>query len=214
MGELPMAAQPKLLRAIEERAISRLGGADEIPVDVRLVAATNRDLHNEVVAGRFRDDLFYRLNVFAIRLPPLRERVDDIPLLMEHLAQKHAPLMEVNWRGVTPAALSILQSYAWPGNVRELENAVQSAMLLADDRPVDLEDLPRPVRGVGAARPESGSQPVEPPGLAEMISQLERRVIRQALHAENHNHTRTAKRLGISRQTLLNKIHIYQLEPR
>ncbi|MFH1568860.1 MAG: sigma-54 dependent transcriptional regulator [Gemmatimonadota bacterium] len=210
IGELPLAAQPKLLRALEEGRIARLGGQGETILDVRLVAATNRQLEEEVAAGRFRDDLYYRLNVFAVCLPPLRERVEDVPLLVEHLAQKHAPLMEVAWAGATPAAMQCLQTYGWPGNVRELENAVQSALLLADGRPVDLGDLPPRVRG-GEVAPADGS-PVVPPSLAEMVAQLERRAIRQALQAEDHNHTRTARRLGISRQGLLNKIQAYGLE--
>ena len=205
IGELPLSAQPKLLRALEEGAITRLGGQGETPVDVRLMAATNRDLEEDVRAGRFRDDLFYRLNVFAIHLPLLRERVDDIPLLVEHLAQKHAPLIEVGWDGVSPAALEALETYSWPGNIRELENAIQSALLMADGQPLSLQDLPPSVRGAQAP-------PAEPPALSQMIAQLERRVIRQALQAEAHNHTRTARRLSISRQTLLNKIQAYGLE--
>jgi len=209
VGELPLAAQPKLLRVLEERTISRLGGQGEVPVDVRLVAATNRDLEADVAAGRFRDDLFYRLNVFAVTIPPLRERVDDVPLLVEHLAQKHAPLIDVPWAGMSPPALQCLQTYAWPGNIRELENALLSALLLADGRPLDLTDLPASIRGVEAT---PGAE-VDPPTLADMVSQLERRVLRQALQAEAHNHTHTARRLGISRQTLLNKIQLYELEP-
>jgi len=205
IGELPMAAQPKLLRALEDGAITRLGGQGQTPVDVRLLAATNRSLEEEVQAGHFRGDLFYRLNVFAIHMPLLRERGDDIPLLVEHLAQKHASLIEVGWGGVSPAALDALQSYAWPGNIREMENAIQSALLMADGQPLSLQDLPASVRGAQAS-------PAEPPALSQMIAQLERRVIRQALQAEGHNHTRTARRLSISRQTLLNKIQTYGLE--
>ena len=209
IGELPLLAQPKLLRALEERTISRLGGQGELEVDVRLVAATSRDLGAEVAAGRFRGDLFYRLNVFAIGLPPLRERPTDVPLLVEHLAQKHAPLIDAVWGGVTPAALQCLQTYEWPGNVRELENALQSALLLADGGVVDMADLPPSVRGVV---PGAGLE-VGPPTLADMVAQLERRVLRQALQIEDHNHTHAARRLGISRQTLLNKIQLYALEP-
>jgi DNA-binding NtrC family response regulator len=205
VGELPIEAQPKLLRALEEGQITRLGGQEPVHVDARLVAATNRDLEEAVRQGRFREDLYYRLNVFSIRLPSLRERVEDIPLLVEHLAQKHAPRLEVRWAGVAPETMQVLQAYEWPGNVRELENAVQAALLVADGRPIAIGDLPPSVRGMGTAR-------VEPPGLAEMVAQVEKRAIRQALNAEERNHTRTAKRLGITRQTLLNKMRQYGLE--
>jgi len=205
IGEMPLAAQPKLLRALEEGEISRLGGQETISVDVRLIVATNKDLEEEVRAGRFREDLYYRLNVFTVRIPPLRERVDDVPLLIEHFAQKYAPLLEVEWAGISAAALELLQSYSWPGNVRELENVLQAALLMANGCEIDLEDLPPSVRGEGV-------QEVAPPGLADMVAQLERRVIRQVLQAENHNHTRAAKRLKITRQTLLNKIQAHGLE--
>lgn len=205
IGEMPLTAQPKLLRALEAGEIARLGGTEAVAVDVRLIAATNKDLEEEVRAGRFREDLFYRLNVFAVRLPPLRERMEDLPLLVEHFAQKHAPLLEVEWAGMAPAALQLLQGYSWPGNVRELENAVQAALLMAEGCQVEIADLPSAVRG-------EGTQEVEPPGLAEMVAQLERRVVRQVLQAEGFNHTRAAKRLRITRQTLLNKIQAYGLE--
>jgi len=193
------------LRAIEEKQITRLGGQQAIPVDVRLIAATHKNLEEEVRAGRFREDLFYRLNVFALSIPPLRERAGDIPLLVEHLGQKYAPLLEVGWAGISPVALELLQTYPWPGNVRELENVIQAALLMAEGRPLRVEDLPPAVRGTGA-------QSVESPGLAEVLAQVERRVIQQALQAEGGNHSRTARRLGITRQTLLNKIQVYGLE--
>ena len=205
IGEMPLTAQPKLLRVLEGGEIARLGSTGSVAVDVRLIAATNKDLEEEVREGRFREDLFYRLNVFAVRIPPLRERVEDIPLLVEHLAQKHAPLLEVEWAGMAPLALQLLQGYAWPGNVRELENAMQAALLMANGCQVEIADLPPSVRG-------EGTQEVEPPGLAEMVAQLERRVVRQVLQAEGFNHTRAAKRLRITRQTLLNKIQAYGLE--
>jgi DNA-binding NtrC family response regulator len=205
IGEMPLASQPKLLRALEQGEISRLGGAGTVRVDVRLIAATNRDLEAELRQGRFREDLYYRLCVFPVRIPSLRERLTDVPLLVEPLAQKHAPLLEVGWAGISPAALETLQQYGWPGNVRELENALQSALLLADGRPLAVGDLPPSVRGQAA-------EPAVPPGLAEMVAQLERRAIRQALQLEGHNHTRTARRLQISRQTLINKIQAYRLE--
>ena len=205
IGEMPLTAQPKLLRALEAGEITRLGGAESVQVDVRVIAATNRNLEEEVREGRFREDLFYRLNVFAVRIPPLRERAEDVPLLVEHLAQKCAPLLEVEWAGIAEGALQLLQGYGWPGNVRELENALQGALLMANGCEIEAVDLPPSVRG------DTG-ETVEAPGLAQVVAQVERRVIRQALQVEGFNHTRAAKRLKITRQTLLNKIQAYGLE--
>ncbi|MBT4502751.1 MAG: sigma-54-dependent Fis family transcriptional regulator [Gemmatimonadetes bacterium] len=205
IGEMPLTAQPKLLRALEAGEITRLGGAESVQVDVRVIAATNRNLEEEVREGRFREDLFYRLNVFAVRIPPLRERAEDVPLLVEHLAQKCAPLLEVEWAGIAEGALQLLQGYGWPGNVRELENALQGALLMANGCEIEAVDLPPSVRG------DTG-ETVEAPGLAQVVAQVERRVIRQALQVEGFNHTRAAKRLKITRQTLLYKIQAYGLE--
>ncbi len=142
VGELPLAAQVKLNRALQEGEIRRVGASDPIAVDVRIVAATHRDLRAEAAAGRFREDLFYRLHVFPVRLPPLRERSEDVPLLAAHFLEKHARAFRRDVTGFEPDALAALASYPWPGNVRELENAVERAVAVARGSRVAAPDLP------------------------------------------------------------------------
>jgi len=204
--ELPSEAQAKLLRAVQEREITRIGGTKTIPVDVRMVAATNQDMETSIEEGRLRRDLYYRLNVVSIKIPPLRERKEDIPLLVDHFIARFAGEIERPLSGVSEEAIRLLNAYDWPGNVRELENVLQGAMVMAKDDFLRTEDLPLRIQTVEADRGEFRGT------LAEVVAQVERRLIGEALRIEGSNRTRTAKRLGITRKTLLNKIEGYGLE--
>jgi DNA-binding NtrC family response regulator len=153
VGELPPGLQAKLLRALQEREIRRVGGTKQIPVDVRLVAATNRDLAESVRKREFREDLFYRLNVIPIELPPLRDRAGDVPLLAYHFLGRYGRNRERPLEGIEPEALAALEAYAWPGNIRELQNAIERACVLADGPTLRLRDLGEHLRGRGRAAP-------------------------------------------------------------
>lgn len=206
IGELPLDAQVKLLRVLEERKITRIRGKKAIPVDVRIIAATNRDLNDEVKEGRFRLDLLYRLNVFTIVIPPLRERKEDIPLLTNFFIRKHNRALSLDVQTVTPETLKLLCSYDWPGNVRDLENAVQSAMILCTDGVIRPELLPDRVKGY-----ELTEQPVAV-SIREVNAQTEKELIRETLRKHNYNRTLTSEALNISRKTLFNKMKRYGLD--
>lgn len=211
IGELPLDAQVKLLRVLEERKITRIGGKKPIPVDVRIVAATNRNLDDEVKNGRFRLDLLYRLNVFTLILPPLRERKEDIPLLTNFFIRKYNQTLSLDVQAITPDAIKLLAAYDWPGNVRDLENAVQSAMILCTDGTIRPEHLPDRVKGYDLAE----SQTVAGAGtssIKEVNAQTEKEVILAALRKHNFNRTLTAETLGISRKTLFNKMKRHGLD--
>ncbi len=198
VGELKRDLQVKLLRTLQEREILRVGGTEAVPIDVRVVAATNRDLEREVREGRFREDLFYRLNVIPIALPPLRQRRTDIPLLVDHFLAKHGEPGRA--RAMAPEALEALVAYAWPGNVRELESVVERTLLLADGEVIRLEDLPATVRMRGG--PGAGGIPIEIPDEGLDLDELERSLILRALDKAEGNVTRAARLLGLSRRTL------------
>jgi DNA-binding NtrC family response regulator len=203
IGELPRSLQPKLLRALETGRIRRLGGDEEITVDVRVISATNRDLEAEVEAGRFRMDLYYRLAVFVIEIPPLRERPEDvIPLAKAFLADTGSAA-----RRLSQAAEQCLQAYAWPGNVRELRNSVLRAAILAAGDWVMPEHLPPAVRSACRERPPSAADD-GPRALAE----IERQAILEALDRCDGNRTRAARELGISRRKLLYRLKDYGAE--
>jgi DNA-binding NtrC family response regulator len=206
VAELPLEAQGKLLRVIQEREISRIGGTETIPVDVRLVASTNRDLESLTRSGGFREDLYYRLNVVAVHLPPLRERGEDIPLLVDFFLSRLHRVGEGRLEGVESQAMELFRRYPWPGNVRELENVLQGAAVMCRGPRIQPEDLPLRVQ-----QQEVGGQAGEASKLAEVLAQVERRIITEALELEKHNRTRTAARLGITRKTLLAKITEYGL---
>ncbi|MFA6111709.1 MAG: sigma-54 dependent transcriptional regulator [Candidatus Latescibacterota bacterium] len=207
IGELPPEAQGKLLRVIQEREITRIGGRDNVPVDVRLVAATNRELDRLVRDGAFRQDLYYRLNVVAIRLPPLRERPEDLPVLVDHFLARINQRTEHRVEGVAEAAMALFRQYDWPGNVRELENVLEGAAVMCRGTMVGPEDLPLRLQSrVGTALPAGDAT------LAQAVAAVERRIIAEALALEGHNRTRTAARLGVTRKTLLAKIAAYGLE--
>ncbi len=211
VGELAQDAQVKLLRALGEREITRVGGTRTVPIDVRVIAATNKDLEAEVARGAFREDLYFRLAVLSIALPPLRERAEDIPLLVEHFVRKYADELGKSVLGFTPAALRSLTGYAWPGNVRELENVIYEAMVLAEGEWVADGTLPARVRLPGAPPSEGGpAAPGGLPPLKEAVQSVagarERTLILEALRQAGGNRTRAASVLGVSRKTLFNKM--------
>jgi two-component system response regulator AtoC len=196
IGDVGPNLQARLLRALQEGTIRRVGANDPISVDVRIVAATNRDMDAAVKQGTFRADLYYRLHVVSIRIPPLRERREDIPLLAEHFAQKHG---RPEGSAISPEARELLVAYDWPGNVRELENAVARALALNPSGVVIPEDLPDAIR---IAQAESAPAPLPPPGDRPTLAELERRYASQVLGETGGNKTRAAEILGIDRKTL------------
>ncbi|HEY2513353.1 MAG TPA: sigma-54 dependent transcriptional regulator [Polyangiaceae bacterium] len=212
IGEIPVEMQVKLLRALQESEFERVGGIKTIRVDVRLVAATNRDLKKLISAGTFREDLFYRLNVVPIRLPALRERAGDIPLLVEHFLGKFNERLKKHVTGVEQDALDVLAAYPWPGNIRELENVIERAVLFCDATKVRVNDLPPEVRG-GTSAPPAQAADVDlqaalahDGGLKEHVkvamSRLERELVSRALQQTNGNVTHAARLLKISRKGL------------
>ncbi len=211
VGELPRDLQVKLLRALQERRIDRVGGVQPIEIDVRVVAATNVDLKKAVETGKFRNDLYYRLSVFPIHLSPLRERVDDIPLLVEHFLRQFAHRLGKSVGRVSPEALAALLEHPWPGNIRELENLVERAVLLTESDTLTLADLPTLE---GSSAPGEGAE-LDALDLKEYVrvhlARLERTRIQRVLEAEDGNVTRAARRLGISRKSLQTKMKEYGL---
>jgi DNA-binding NtrC family response regulator len=210
IGELPLDAQVKLLRVLEERRITRIGGKSLIPVDVRIIAATNRNLEEEVRKGNFRLDLMYRLNVFTIRIPPLRERKEDVPQLVDFFIQKHNKSLGLSIQNITPAAMKEIMNYAWPGNVRDLENAIQSAMILTPDGLIQTEHLPLRIRGYDLADTTAIVEPGNS-SIREINAQMEKEIILEALKQHSYNRTLAAETLNISRKTLFNKMRRYGL---
>ncbi|MEZ4392058.1 MAG: sigma-54 dependent transcriptional regulator [Polyangiales bacterium] len=213
IGEIPVEMQVKLLRAIQEGEIDRVGGIKPITVDVRLVAASNRELKREIVAGRFREDLFYRLNVVPIHLPPLRERRSDIPLLAQHFLSIHALRFRKPISQISPEAREALVNYGWPGNIRELENVVERCVLLSDGDTIRLRDLAPEVRaaspGAAGAADEDDDEQDDGAGggglkeqVREATTRLEREMIVRALAQTGTNVTQTARLLKISRKSL------------
>ncbi|PYN36102.1 MAG: hypothetical protein DME01_09725 [Candidatus Rokuibacteriota bacterium] len=200
---LRLDLQAKLLRVLQEREIERLGGIRPVPVDVRILAATNVNLRSAVRARAFREDLYYRLNVVPIHVPPLRERREDIPALVEHFVRKIARECNRDVRGVSAGALEVLTRYDWPGNVRELENVLHRAVVLARSPVIHLQDVPLDV-----AMPETGSRLGEDTGppLREAMEQFERQYILRVLEGTGWNVSRAARRLGVHRNTVLTKL--------
>jgi two-component system response regulator AtoC len=209
IGELPMPLQVKLLRALQERSIRRVGGSGERPVDVRVLAATARDLVEEVKAGRFRDDLFYRINVVQIHIPPLRTRPEDIPLLAEHFLKKHAGRLKLDAPGLPRALVPVLAAYSWPGNVRELENVIERALVLSGGQ-LGEDHLPPHVRTgkhLFEVRDDEGDLSVK-----RRLPALERTLIARALERSGGNRTKAAELLDLSVRALSYKIQDYGLE--
>ncbi|HJQ19802.1 MAG TPA: sigma-54 dependent transcriptional regulator [Gemmatimonadaceae bacterium] len=211
IGELPVPLQVKLLRALQEGEIRRVGDNTARPIDVRVVAATSRDLDDEVRAGRFRADLFYRVNVVRIQLPALHERREDIPDLVRHFISVFNTRLQLGIRGVTPPAMRLLMEYAWPGNVRELENVIERSMVLADGAHVDVEHLPAAIQSPGPLSAPSENDDIDL-SVKRRTEALERDLIGKALQQTNGNRTRAARLLDLSHRALLYKIKEYGLE--
>jgi two-component system response regulator AtoC len=203
IGEMPLHLQVKILRVLQERRLQHLGGTEAIPIDARIMAATNRDLAAAVCEGRFRDDLYYRLNVIHLEVPPLRDRTEDIPLIAGQLLARLNVRLGRSVGSIEPEGIRRLQAYSFPGNVRELENLVERALIFAEGDSLTATDLNLPV-GQGTAR-------VPPPPAASLES-VERAAVVAALQRWEGNRTRAAAELRISRRTLLNKIKQYGLE--
>ena len=219
ISEMRLDLQAKLLRVIQEQEFERVGGKHLIQVDVRIIATTNRDLKAEVAAGRFRSDLYYRLHVVPLKAPSLRQRLDDVPLLVHHFLRRAAKELGVPTVAVSPEALAILQSYAWPGNVRELANLVERAVILSPDGTIgpqvfksyleeDVASAAAPP--VEAVRPVPEVSSAEPVAAAETLNlrDLEKVMIERALVTTSGNRTRAARLLGISERTLRNKLNV------
>jgi two-component system, NtrC family, response regulator AtoC len=206
IGDMPLGLQPKLLRMLQERTVRPLGTSNEIPVDVRVVAATNRDLESAIEERQFREDLFFRLNVIHVELPPLRARGGDILLLAHHFLQKTSEREKKNIVGVSPAAAEKLVAYAWPGNVRELQNCVEHAVALARYDQITPEDLPEKIRSYRTSHVLVVSD--DPSELVPM-EVVERRYILRVLEAVAGNKTAAARILGIERKTLYRKLERY-----
>jgi len=199
IAELDVGMQAKLLRALQERKIRRVGGTHEIAIDVRVVAATNRDLRAMVADGRFRDDLYYRINVLSIDVPPLRERREDIPVLIDYFLKKHTRNTSRLVRGLTPETKKLMTEYSWPGNVRQLESAIERAILLCEGDYITVEDLPSDVRqDVGPVSDGAFKLPSE--GIN--FEDVERDLITQAMEQTDYNITKAAKLLGLTFRTL------------
>jgi transcriptional regulator with PAS, ATPase and Fis domain len=200
IGELDVSMQAKLLRALQEREIRRVGGTRPIKIDVRVVAATNRDLRAMVSDGRFRDDLYYRINVLSIDVPPLRERREDIPVLINFFLKKHTRNTSRLIRGLTPEARKVMLDYAWPGNVRQLESAIERAILLAEADYITVEDLPLEARQ--ETRPVAEGAGFKLPAEGVNFEDVERNLILQAMERTDYNITKAAKLLGLTFRTL------------
>ncbi|RCK77570.1 MAG: Response regulator of zinc sigma-54-dependent two-component system [Ignavibacteriae bacterium] len=200
IGNVSEKLQVDLLRVLETKQFTRLGGEQLINVDVRIICATNRDLEQAVKEGKFREDLYYRLNVFTIFLPPLRERKSDIPILVEHFIKKYSQVMSKPIMKIDPDALDVLMRYDWPGNVRELANAIERAMVIGKPPAIKKEDLPFQLLSNGVDKP-----------LSDSLEEIERAHILKILNQCDWNITRSAEILGIDRATLYNKINKYKL---
>ena len=210
IGDMPLSLQVKILRVLQERKITRLGGTMQMPINARIVAATNKDLEEMVREGSFREDLFYRLNVVRIHIPPLRERRSDIPLLAAYIVSKYNRQMGMRITGFAPDALEALKNHPFYGNVRELENVIERAMIFADGSVIGLDDLD--LRCAMIKKPSE--RPDDQVHLPEALSlrDIERNAIINALHRWEGNRTRAAEELGISRRTLISKIAEYSID--
>lgn len=206
ISEIDSSVQVKILRVLEERTFERVGGRDSLEVDVRLIAATNRDLRKLVDEKKFREDLYFRLNVVIIDLPPLRDRRDDIPLLAQRFLEEFNRENQKQVEGLTPDCLDALTAYAWPGNIRELRNVIERMIVLARQNKLTLRDLPPSVR-----ESVQGRSPAASPASGLSLEEAERNLIIKALESCRGNRTKAARQLGISRRTLHRKINEYGL---
>ncbi len=209
IGELPLSLQVKLLRVLQEDVIRRVGESKDQRIDVRIVAATHRDLTAEVKAGRFREDLFYRIHVLQLHVPPLRERKEDIPILVEHFLAKNNVRLGMSIRGLTAEAHAVLLDYAWPGNVRELENSLERAMVLCEQDSIGASDLPERIRE--SLDPVQVQLATGEISIKKTVAAIEQILIRRALARTKGNRTRAAQLLEISHRALLYKLKDYGL---
>jgi two-component system, NtrC family, response regulator AtoC len=218
VGELSPATQARLLRVLENRRFTRVGGREELQADIRIVAATNRELEAESKAGRFRADLYFRLSAFVIRVPPLRERAAELELLAELFARQAARRLDRRAPRISPAAMQLLRQHAWPGNVRELRNAMEHAVVIADGGVVEPDALPDSLRAppprssATANSAAAHSAAANPSTMRAELADVEKRRLQEALDAEDGNQTRAAKRLGISRRALQYKMEKHDLK--
>ncbi len=213
VGDIPASMQVKLLRVLQEREFERVGGTEKIQVDVRVIGATNRNLQTMVKEGKFREDLFYRLNVFKIDLPPLRDRAEDIPLLATHFAEKYGRSGQSPCQ-FTPEAMELILNYAWPGNIRQLENAIERAVVTAKEGMIRPENLPPEL---SAPTPRKASFPIDlsrplPEQLGELTADFESRYLRRALKKSRGHVGRCARISGLSRRSITSKIAQYKID--
>ena len=204
IGEMPLSLQPKLLRVLEEKVILPVGSTNPVKVNVRILTATNRDLNAAVEAGRFRDDLFYRLNVFEINIPPLRKRLDDLPGLVEHLIQRHNQEMNTTYKGVDSATMRILMSFPWKGNIRELDNVLERAMILGDGEWIKPSELPGQQTDGGEFNYEDS--------LSAALDLYEKSHIERTLNKAGGDKIRAAELMGLSLSTLYRKLEKLRIE--
>ena len=210
VGEIPLTTQVKLLRVLQEQTFERVGGSEPIQVDVRIVAATNRNLEELIEAGSFREDLYYRLNVVQINIPPLRKRKSDIPLLVDYFLKKYSAENNKKMTGISREAMDLLMKYDYPGNVRELENIVEQSVVLGRGDIISIRDLPMTVRGM-----RSESKKADPFGertFIERVEAFEKELIDQALEQAQGIQTRAAKILGITERHLRYKLNKYGMK--
>jgi two-component system response regulator HydG len=208
IGDVPMSMQVKLLRALQEQEFERVGGEQVIKVDVRIISATNKDLDKEVAEGRFREDLYYRLHIIPMTLPPLRDRRDDISVLVNHFIEKLAPRTNPEIRGIADDALGRLMAYGWPGNVRELENVIEQSLVFAEGSQIGVESLPGALQGRGDE--ERLDVPKEM-SLPDILEDLERQLILKAFKKAGGVKTETARLLGIKTSALYYKLDKYEV---
>jgi two-component system NtrC family response regulator len=207
IASMPLPLQATLLRVLQERRFTRVGGSGEVECDVRVIAASNRDLPELVADGRFREDLFYRLNVVPIELPPLRDRMEDVPLLAENFLQSASARHGIDTGPLLPALLRPLMEYGWPGNVRELANVIERLVLLSEDGRMNLDDLPAEIR-----RTDGGSGcPFELPAEGVSWEQVEASLLRQALERTQGNRAAAARLLGLGYKAFLYRLEKYEM---
>jgi two-component system response regulator HydG len=210
IGDLPLALQPKLLRALQERVVRPVGGNAEVPFDARLIATTNRDLESAIEEGHFREDLYFRVNVIRVQLPPLRARESDVLLLAQHFLTQHAERAGKRLVGISPAAAERLVSYDWPGNVRELQNCIERAVALARYEEITVDDLPEKIRAYRRSHVLVAS---DDPAELVPLEEVERRYVLRVMEAVRGNKTLAARVLGLGRKTLYRKLEQYGAAP-
>jgi DNA-binding NtrC family response regulator len=216
IADLDISLQAKILRALQEREFERVGGTQPIRVNIRLIAATNKDLSRAMKEGTFREDLFYRLSVIPLRIPPLRERKEDIPVLAEHFLKRYAQENEKEIKGISPQAMQALLAYDWPGNVRELENCMERAVVMAEVDRIRLADLPLALQNGQVEEeptPQEGSRNLISLQLGRTLREVEREYILRTLKEMGGNRTRAAEVLGISVRGLRDKLKEYAYRP-